>query len=154
VDAVGNSVGRLYFNDGFPISPNPFQYVVRQINGIWVAISVTETGFQSTPPFQYWYQSTDCAGQAYLQVNQGLYSGFPGPSSPAAGYLATLPPANVPSIYFAGTPSILTMNSYQNAGPGGTCFVWNDGPSPTTYVGIPQSVPVSSLGLTLPFSVK
>jgi hypothetical protein len=161
VDANGNTVGRLYFTDGNPLGLNgSYQYVLRQINGIWVAIPVTETGFQSIgpPPFQYWYQSADCTGQAYLMVNQAIFGGpSPGPSSPAAGYPATLPPANIPSIYFAGTPSILTLNSYQNPPVppfAGMCFPWTNGPSPTVYAGIPQSVPVSSLGLTLPFSVK
>jgi hypothetical protein len=38
VGAKGKTVGRLFFD-----FPNPFQLVVRQINGIWVIIPVTES---------------------------------------------------------------------------------------------------------------
>jgi hypothetical protein len=72
-------------------------------------------------------------------------------TAPPLAVIATIPPATAPSIYFAGTPaSLVTINSYTQSGycnvlaPNG--FTANMGPI--------QSVPVSSLGLTLPFSVK
>jgi hypothetical protein len=150
VDANGVSVGRLVLTVPL-LSAYPWHYAMRQINGIWVLIPVSPTDFLSVGPFSYWYQSTDCTGQAYLSVNWGVELDN-SPSSPAMGWLATLPPANIPSIYFAGAPSRLTVSSYRN--PGESCIVWNNGTPPTMYVGIPQSVSVSSLGLTPPFSIK
>jgi hypothetical protein len=151
VDTMGNAVGRLYYNE------IEIQYVVRQINGIWVNIPVTETGFQSVGDLFYYYQSTDCTGQAYLPVARIISQPDRGLSSPAAGNFATLPPANTPSIYFAGTPNLLTVNSERDLTvPGGMCYAMSqlNNPPLTTYFGIPQSVPVSSLRLTPPFSIK
>jgi len=68
-------------------------------------------------------------------------------------------PATAPSIYFAGTPAVLSVNSrLVNYSPA-TGFICQ-GPSNfppggnPLYVGPAQNVPVSSLGLTLPFSIK
>jgi hypothetical protein len=56
VDAKGKTVGRLVLDN-----IGSSQFVVRQINGIWVALPVTEAGFSIQPqPPLYWYQSADC----------------------------------------------------------------------------------------------
>jgi hypothetical protein len=48
--------------------------VVRQINGVWVTLRIGDfnAGFQTVAPpeIAYWYQSTDCTGQAYFLVSQ------------------------------------------------------------------------------------
>jgi hypothetical protein len=145
VDAKGNTVGQLW-----PLAGSFVYAVVRQVSGIWMVLDVVDlaSGFSITSEFRYWYQSNDCTGQQYLLVND--------PSSNtdilAAGTIAIIPPATQPSIYFAGTPwSVRTMQSYR-LGQNGSC---NGGLSPTSALaGLPQSVLLSSLGLTLPFSVK
>jgi hypothetical protein len=131
---------------------------VRQISKIWVVLPVADftTGFQilllpQQLPF-FFFQSADCTGQAYLFINPSVVNPDTGnavPTSPAIGYVATILPATAPSIYFAGSPATLTINSVRsNTG----CNPWSGG-NPN-YVGPVQSVPVSSLGLTLPFKIE
>jgi hypothetical protein len=152
VDAKGKTVGRLFPSTMF--SSNA--YVVRQINKVWVSLEIIDlaSGFVvasptgSPPP--YYYQSIDCTGQAYLagNSNQGPYVMAPVPS-----FVTAIPPATAPSIYFAGTPtSVLTMNS-TNQGADNSCYHYPGG-GQTMYVGPAESFPVSSLQLTLPFSIK
>jgi hypothetical protein len=155
VDAKGKTVGRYVFS-GLD-NPNDFADmgnfggggVIRQINGIWVLLTVGDfkAGFYLYDPslIQFYYQSTDCTGTAYLPVNtrQSTYA-----TAPAIGYVMTIAPVTAPSIYFAGTPAgVITFPSRRY---GGSCV--SDGEA--IYVGPAQSVPVSSLGLTLPFSIK
>src|SRR5580704_13876603 len=70
VDAKGKTVGRFFPNLFFGFPP----CVVRQIDGVWVWLSVTDLtiGFDVVQPPAgfYYYQSVDCVGQAYLPVNQ------------------------------------------------------------------------------------
>jgi hypothetical protein len=150
VDAKGKTVGRLFigYSGGFPTSIN----VVRQINGIWMTLPVGDfrTGFQISAPTEivYLYQSIDCTGQTYFFVNQAMFAAV---TSPALGIVMEIPPATAPSIYFAGTPMMVNVNSFRDVG--GPCQPWGANSNPT-YVGPVETVPVSSLGLTLPFSIK
>jgi hypothetical protein len=160
VDAKGKTVGLLYspfFVSPYPGVP-PAAFVVRQISKIWVVLEVADfiTGFLITESPgrvgvpQYFYQSADCTGQAYLRVNSSVVGGMVA-TGPAIGYVATIPPATAPSIYFAGLAATLTMNSV--LGYGSPCFPWAAGNNPL-YVGPVETIPVSALGLTLPFSIK
>jgi hypothetical protein len=154
VDAKGKTVGRFVPNPIPMQEPYAYSRVIRQINGIWVQLTVDAVaGFPIFPP-TYFYQSSDCTGQAYLLVNP-----YGGTVFPAQGFPAIVPPATQPSIYFAGTPTLLTLQSGMGPlfpfppppfPPPGPCRTY----SGSAYVGLPQSVPVSSLGLTLPFSIK
>jgi hypothetical protein len=147
VDAKKKTVG------SFMIAPFaiPFlNYVVRQFSGAWVVLRIEPVaGFLLTDPgdIEYWYTSSDCSGQTYLQVGhvQEGQSNFV-----AMGLTSIIPPSTQPSIYFAGLPwASLASNSTRT--PGSPC---HSGPQGDVYAGPLQSVPVSSLGLTLPFSVK
>jgi hypothetical protein len=133
VDAKGKTVGRVLDSNGF---------IVRQISGVWVAIQVLAVvGFEVKDPgsIAYYFQSADCSGPSYLLVG----------TLPAQGLVMTVPPATQPSIYFPGTPlSLVTFNSVLQSSGCSTI------PSEPIYAGLTQSVPVSSLGLTPPFSVK
>jgi hypothetical protein len=68
VDAKGKTVGRF-----FPIFGGEYSFVVLQISKIWVSLTVADltSGFFVLPPssLAYYYQSVDCAGQAYLPAN-------------------------------------------------------------------------------------
>jgi hypothetical protein len=158
VDAKGKTVGRLLIQFQFPNSAYGTDIptssnVVRQISGIWVVLSVANfaTGFETTDAtnIQYWYQSIDCTGQAYFAVNP-YFSTFV--AGPTPGFVTAIPPATAPSIYFTGSPVFATMQSFRNAGS--PCQVGNPAVSNPNYVGPVESVPLSSLGLTLPFSIK
>jgi hypothetical protein len=145
VDANGNAVGQLGRNDNVTS-------IIWQISGIWVEVPVdVVNGFVPTKEFfneaNFFWQSPDCTGQPYL-AQQGGGSGTSAFLSQAV--IATVPPATQPSIYFAGSPMLLTMQSYKP-------FLFNSacqGIQTTIYVGLPQNVLVSSLGLTPPFSIK
>jgi hypothetical protein len=133
VDAKGKTVGRVLGGN----------LVARQIRGAWVAVPAFVDGFEpvNVSKVTYYFQSTDCTGQSY----------FPVWELPQQGIVAVIPPAIEPSIYFPGLPlRVVTLNSVSTYGSacetGGAAFM--------TYAGPAQSVPVSSLGLTLPFSVK
>jgi hypothetical protein len=139
IDAKGNTVGRLSASNGN-------DYIIRQINGTWVEIPVDPSaGFVPSVGILYYYQTTDCLGQPYLLVSSNQQN----LSLPAQGLPAIVPPFTEPMIYFAGTPTQLTIQS-RGTVPGPDC---NTGGG-LFWVGIPQSVPISSFGLTLPFSVK
>jgi hypothetical protein len=141
VDAKGKTVGRLSAT-----AVGGGDYIIRQINGTWVEIPVDPAaGFVPFVGILYYYQSSDCTGQAYLLVS----SNEANLALPAQGVPAIVPPSTEPMIYFAGTPTRLTIKS-RGTVPGPDC---NTGGG-LFWVGIPQSVPVSGLGLTLPFSVK
>jgi hypothetical protein len=146
VDAKGQTVGRL-------IGISSVDLVVRQISGVWVLLRVRDLaiGFDSEQDaIPYFYQSTDCAGQAYFPVNQ---SDDHHVIEPVIGTVGTIAPATAPSIYFAGAPvSVVAAKSVRNAGQ--SCIAFNPNSPPSIAVGPAQSVPVSSLGLALPFSVK
>ena len=155
VDAKGKDVGRYAFSysnfAAFALPGDGFLggFVVRQISRIWVVLTVNDfkAGFVLYDPslIQYYYQSTDCTGTAYLPVN--TRQSFAA-TAPAFGYVMTIPPATAPSIYFAGTPVNVILNSRLYSG---VCFTESDD---TFFVGPVETVPVSSLGLTLPFSIK
>jgi hypothetical protein len=161
VDAKGKTIGRYVFSGLY--SSNGIggfsAFVVRQISGIWVMIPVGDfkTGFVSadisTDAIQFFYQSTDCTGTPYLEVN--VHAEVAGnahyATAPALGQVATVPPATAPSIYFAGAPSLLTFQSFRYIGQ--TCGSLGTG-GYSDYAGPAQVFPVSSLGLTLPFSIK
>jgi hypothetical protein len=148
LDAKGKTVGRLFLGfgqEGDTIFASTTT-VVRQINGIWVLLGVVDftSGFQVVDPsntMTYFYQSADCTGQAYLPVKLNYAA-----TTPAQGIV--IPPATTPSIYFAGTPAMVTFQSFRGVGQG--CQPGNQ----AFFAGLLQSVPVSSLGLTLPFGVK
>jgi hypothetical protein len=152
VDAKGKTVGRFFPGVVFfgPIGSS--NTVVRQLGGVWVALGVDVVGgFEVTDPgnITFYYQSVDCTGQAYFLVNNPPDSGSV--SFLVRGTVSTIPPSTRPSIYFAGSPaSYLAINSARETG--GSCYpVGGGGPA---YVGPAQNVPLSNLGLTLPFSVK
>ena len=143
VDANGKIVGRLG-----AIGHEGHNTVIRQIGGMWVELQVDVVAGFVTKGFNYWYQSSDCSGQAYLMVNSSVAGGIL--ALPAQGAVALVSPATEPSIYFAGTPSLLTIKSYHSSSSS-FCSPYGNF---AQYFGLPQSVPVSSLGLTPPFSVK
>jgi hypothetical protein len=132
VDAKGKTVGRVLDNGG---------YIARQISGVWVALQAFIDGFQPSSPdaVVYLFQSSDCTGPRYMGVTQ----------LPGQGTVATVPPSTEPSVFFPGKPVLLNVASQGNYT---TCDTFG-GPRPA-YVGPAQSVTVSSLGLTPPFSVK
>jgi hypothetical protein len=163
VDANGTGVGQL-----FTVTyPNGYDIIVRQISGTWVQLLVdVEVGFvqiqNAAAPFlgdfTYYFQSVDCTGQAYLVPNLLALDYSRAASLPALGIVATIPPSTQPSIYFAGLPvSRLNSGSWRNAGaqgPGTSNTICNSNTFISIYVGPAQSVPLSSLGLTPPFSIK
>jgi hypothetical protein len=145
VDTNGNAVGQLGRNDNV-IS------IIRQISGIWVEVPVdAANGFVPTKDFfneaNFFWQSPDCTGQPYL-AQQGGGSGISASLSQAV--IAAVSPATQPSIYFAGSPMLLTMQSYKPFLFDSACQAIQT----TIYVGLPKNVSVSSLGLTPPFSIK
>jgi hypothetical protein len=146
VDANGKTVGRV-------IGISSVDLVVRQISGVWVLLRVRDLtiGFDNEQDaIPYFYQTTDCTGQAYFPVNQ---SDDRHVIEPVAGMVGMIDPATAPSIYFAGTPvSVVAAKSVRNAGQ--SCIAFNPNSPPSIAVGPAQNVPVSSLELTLPFSVK
>jgi hypothetical protein len=95
----------------------------------------------------FFWQSPDCTGQPYL-AQQGGGSGISAFLSQAV--IAAVSPATQPSIYFAGSPMLLTMQSYKPFLFDSACQAIQT----TIYVGLPKNVSVSSLGLTPPFSIK
>jgi hypothetical protein len=124
-----------------------------------------ETGFALDNSVAYLYQSADCTGQAYLSLSLSLSlplplplsvfgngAASPTPIAPEIGTTAIVPPATVPSIYFADKPeSVLSIRTAIGGIFGTLCSGYGGF---NVAVGLPQSVPVSSLGLTPPFSVK
>jgi len=160
VDAKGKNVGRIYVNalasSGGLYGPAAHM-VIRQIDGVWVGLPVTDftSGFTPYDPtsFQYYYPSADCTGQAYMFVNRIFKSNgaeLAAAIAPPIALVTTIPPSTEPYIYFAGAPAFVSMNSIR-VNPNAPCAL--TGPS-TLWMGPIQSVPVSSLGLTLPFKVK
>jgi hypothetical protein len=149
VDATGKIVGNLYIN-AFPKNfyGDGLHAVLRQIGGIWVELPVLDltSGFTTFDSLSYYYQSMDCTGQAYIYVNREYMQA----SAPAIATITTIPPATAPSIYYAGTPVMMTFNSSRAAGTT-ECSVST---VQYAYMGPVQSYPVSSLGLTPPFSLK
>jgi hypothetical protein len=149
VDAKGKTVGRIYINAWQPeyYGFRHYHMVIRQIDGVWVAIPASDftSGFSTFDPnnFVSYYQSSDCTGQAYMVVNPSVLS-----NEPAISYVTTIPPSSEPYIYFAGTPVVswVTISSQRQGASG--CSTVSGAPG---WVGPMQSVPVSSLGLTLPF---
>jgi len=155
VDAKGKTVGRLF--PWFTASEGVVSdFVVRQISRVWVMLQVDVLeGLTTSDGFSYFYTSADCVGQAYLAVSSAAINNLAA-ALPARGYVVTIPPSTQPSIYFAGPPySNLVINSARDANNGislGSCYPAVGAP---VFVGPAQSgVPVSSLGLTLPFSVE
>jgi hypothetical protein len=132
VDVNGKTVGVL-------LEPNAAT-VGRQIGGVWVAITFNWQGFGPDQSVIFYYQSQDCTGPRYMDAA----------SVPVRGIFST--DQSPPSIYFPGAPvSQVTVNS-TNGGPNTNCGRF---PGPQTFpLGLAQSVPISSLGLTPPFSVK
>jgi hypothetical protein len=76
VDAKGKTVGRIYFNALYYFYGVAVDMVIRQIDGIWMGLPVSDftSGFTLYNPdnFAYWYQSSDCTGQAYMPVNGNI----------------------------------------------------------------------------------
>jgi hypothetical protein len=151
VDATGKLIGPF-----FPAIPEQggVSFVLIKINGAWVELQVQDltVGFTSAQfPLYYAYQSTDCTGTAYLFVTTPFN---PNNIGPIIGSAVTIPPATTPSIYYAGTPtSLLTIKSTLNTEISG-CSALSNPNGEMAFVGPPQSVPVSSLGFTLSFSIQ
>jgi hypothetical protein len=143
VDANGKTVGRLG-----AIGHEGYNTVIRQIEGIWVELQLDMVSGFVPKGFNYWYQSSDCSGQAYLMVNSS--AGGSVLALPAQGAVALVSPATEPSVYFAGTPSLLTIKSYRPA-TSSFCSTYGNFPQ---YFGLPQSVPLSSFAIAPPFSIK
>jgi hypothetical protein len=139
VDTNGKTVGSI----GIPTF-----WVLRQIAGVWVELAVSDptSGFDSSPTLTWFYQSSDCTGQAYMYVNPNTSS------SPALASVFTIPPATAPSIYYAGTPVLGLITKSQRGAAYTECNVGSG--NPYVYMGPVQSYPLSSLGLTPPFSIK
>jgi hypothetical protein len=81
VDANGKTVGRLG-----AIGHEGYNTVIRQIGGIWVELQLDVVSGFATKGFNYWYQSSDCSGQAYIMVNPSAGGGVM--ASPAQGAVA------------------------------------------------------------------
>jgi Sulfatase-modifying factor enzyme 1 len=79
VDARGMIVGRVVSESDYGAAT----LVVRQISGIWVALRVgdftTGIGNGGDDTLTYWYQSSDCADQAYLPLNPAGLAYVTGP---------------------------------------------------------------------------
>jgi hypothetical protein len=156
VDAKGNTVGRYFPSFTIP----HVNYVMLQIQVIWVDLPVFDfsVGFQATDPTQaaFGYLSTDCTGQPYMSpIAEGGLSGGRQPTRKnraSEGVVMTIPPATSPTIYFAGNVVQVTLQSFK-AASGGPCNPWDGNVNPN-HLGPVQSYPVSSLGFTLPFSIK
>jgi hypothetical protein len=121
VDAKGKTVGRLFIPAPPIIVPSGSNYVVRQINKIWVLLPVFDftTGFFQTVAPSFVYQSADCTGSAFMWANPGAVDPVTGGvalTGPAIGMVTTIPPATAPSIYFSGSLRSLTINSIRFAG--------------------------------------
>jgi hypothetical protein len=171
VDATGQTVGRIYINallagNAGGGAPPAVHMVIRQIDGVWVGLPVTDftSGFNVSDrtALLYLYQSADCTGQAYLPVSNNVYV-WPAvsanlfvatSSAPPIALVATVPPSTEPYIYFAGTPALVTINSLRREAGTDSNGQCNRAPATAVWVGPIQSVPVSSLGLTLPFDVR
>jgi len=149
VDAKGKTVGRLVI----VINDLLTNFVVRQMSGVWVALPVGDltTGFQissNNNQIHYFYKSADCTEEAQFLVSPNNTN-----TGPVFGVAAVVPPATQPSIYFAGMPaSVVIIHSFRV--PGGGCQPMDPSGGSRLIVGPVQSAPVSSLGLTLPFSIK
>jgi hypothetical protein len=127
----------------------PVNTVMLQIQGIWVTLPVIDpaSGFLSLQPQDlgnWYYQSSDCTGQAYMLINAFESS------APAYGIVTAIPPATAPSIYYAGTPNLINFGSYSFFGA--SCVAAASGSA--IWLGPVQNYPVSSLGFTLPFSIQ
>jgi hypothetical protein len=153
IDANGKTVGSIYINGFAQQFYSGLHAVLQQIGGIWVELPVTDftSGFTSSSDgsnLLYYYQSTDCTGQAYIYVNHAYETS----AAPAVAIVTTIPPATAPSIYFAGTPvtGIITNSA---RGPASTeCVVASA--NQYAYMGPVQIYPVSSLGFTPPFHLQ
>jgi hypothetical protein len=143
VDANGNTIGLLLTNYGYNYT------VVRQISGILMVLPISDllSGFAIGNGVIYYYQSADCTGQQYLPLENTVSGGSD--ILPVAS-IATIPPATQPSIYFSGPPSRLTIQSYRSTYDN-QCITRGGF---SQWVGLPQSVPLSDLGFTPPFSLK
>jgi hypothetical protein len=97
LDAKRKIVGRLVPNiTNQGISE---YFVIRQISHVWLSLPLADlaTGFAlQAKPLIYYFQSSDCTGQAYLPADQTT-----GSDILAFGIIATVAPATQPSIYFA-----------------------------------------------------
>jgi hypothetical protein len=152
VDTKGRLVGRLSY----------IGTVIRQIDGTWVAITTDfVTGFIPNQVLFYNYQSSDCTGQPYMPTNSNCAFESCPAFLPADGIVATIPPATQPSIYYPETPGFRPMQSFKViANPNvsyqlGVCYPLSNSGNPVpVFAGLPQSVLMSRLGLTPPFSIR
>jgi len=173
VDAKGKTVGRFYpppalqlFYQSNPVEISWFPQVVRQINGIWVSLTVdAQNGFfnalnQSVIAV---FPADNCIPPAYFPTGPFIIPAFNNiialsPNFPGTvqGVPFTVPGVSSPSIYFAGTPiSESGIQSYRTSDNSCISLISYPGPGPLPMsIGPVQSVPVSSFGLTLPFSVQ
>jgi hypothetical protein len=141
VDANGKFVGAL-------LSQN---VVTLKLNGIWVALGVTASGFPvagTITSVHFYYPTSDCSGPSYINID------LPRTALTVQSPQPIPVPTPVPTILFAGNPvqnlHILSYVPYN--GNNVVCTA----ASPNTYilVGPTQGIPLSSLGLTPPFTVK
>jgi hypothetical protein len=102
----------------------PPSNAAKQIGDLWVALPVTPAGFQLTNPldFMAFYQTADCAGDAYLPVDTGslLRAGFVMPGS--TGQLA---------FSYPGKPEVdrATIQAFARyVGNTWTCYAFTPGP--------------------------
>jgi hypothetical protein len=119
----------------------------------FLRLGVTDLGtpFQPITPnaVTYFYQTVDCTGQAYFAATDSTAA----ITGLVIGVVSQVPPVTSPLIYFAGSPvSVLPLYS-QRSPPNGNCSPFIQ-PPVSIAVGPVQSVPVSSLGLTPPFSIQ
>jgi hypothetical protein len=147
VDAKGKTVGRVSWSLGGPLT------VVRQISGIWVLFIAPDlvAGYQDEGnAVSYLYQSTDCTGTPYLELND---SDNRLTTPLVRGVTRMIPPATTSSIYFAGPPATMVLiKSVRSVGDSSCIMLGNGGGN--IAVGPAQSISVNSLGLTPPFSLK
>ena len=132
VDADGNDVGAFLG-----------QYVLRQVEDDWLLIPVGANGFLPLSGIAFYFQESDCSGDAYLEI-----------ASEHALAQYAYPQGS--TLHFAGdTLGEATMVSarFMNAsGVMGACDNFPEGL--TDRFGRDTPVDVNTLGLTLPFRIS
>jgi hypothetical protein len=151
LDAKGKTVGRLAATAG----STGQCVVVRKIGGVWVGLPIyaLSTGLTTGDGFlPYMYQSADCTGEPYFP--RDLYSGY---DILSVAFIGVFSPATEPTITFAGTPvSLLNIKSlrYLQSAPAPPCQTVGGANGAPRYVGLPQTIPLSSLRLCSALSYR
>jgi hypothetical protein len=138
IDSRGQIVGQL-------ISPST---IARKFNNIWIIYTVTANGFApaDSTDFSFIHTSTNCSGSRYMLAEKLPANGLVDVTDAPTTLYMPAPPIQLFKIgsieSFASNDSI--------AHPGRYCTALLN----PHYVGRVATVPLSTLGLVPPFSVK